>query len=33
MATTTGFLPGEFLGQMGMVGYIPRGRKESDPSK
>ena len=33
MATTPGFLPGEFLGQMGMVGYSPRGHKESDPSK
>ena len=33
MATTPGFLPGEFLGQRGLVGYSPRGRKESDQSK
>ena len=33
MATTPGFLPGEFLGQRGLVGYSPRGRKESDWSK
>ena len=28
--TTTKFLPGEFHGQMSLVGYSPRDHKESD---
>ena len=32
MATPV-FLPGEFHGQGGLVGYSPRGRKESDTTE
>ena len=31
--TTTKFLPGEFYGQMSLVGYSPWDRKESDTTE
>ena len=33
MATTPVFLPGESIGWRSLVGYSPRGRKESDTTK
>ena len=33
MATTPIFLPGESHGQRSVVGYSPRGRKESDTER
>ena len=33
MATIPVFLPGEFHGQRSLVGYSPRGCKESDTTK
>ena len=33
MATHSGFLPGEFLGQRSLVGYSPWSHKESDTTE
>ena len=33
MATSPVFLPGESHGQMSLVGYSPRGHKESDTTE
>ena len=33
MALTPVFLPGEFHGQRSLVGYSPRGHKESDATE
>ena len=33
MATTPEFLPGESIGWRNLVGYSPRGRKESDTTE
>ena len=33
MATTPVFLPGEFHGQRSLVGYSPRGHRESDTTE